>query len=112
MALADLAEIITIERETLTDDGDGHTHTSAIATLGTMYAAVKAVRASESERQGALREVHVYLFTVHAAEVRELDIRSRDRIVWSGKAMNIREVRLGPAREAFAELVAEWGVTL
>ena len=111
MGIADLADLITIERETLTSDGSGHTFTSSWATLGQMYAEVKAVRASEAERQGAVRELHVMLFRVHAGEVRALAVRSADRVQWDGRQWNVREIRIGPPREMFAEIVAEWGVT-
>lgn len=78
-----------------------------------LRAAVKSVRASDAERDGAVRDIQVYLFRVYAAALRETPISaSRHRLRWLGRAYNVREVRVQGAREPWAEIVAESGVTL
>lgn len=104
-----MREVIGIEAEDGRGDDD---ETEARWTeIATMRAAVKPVRASESEREGAMRTVQVYLFQVHTADLRTVAVTARHRIRWGQIVLNVREVRHPPANDPITEIVAEAGVT-
>lgn len=108
--LGRLSETIAIEIE----DGQGADDEvpPIFREIGRMRAGVKPVRASESEREGALREVQVYIFTVLTSALRAMPVTSTDhRIKWNGRAYNVREVRTPIARDPFTDIVAEAGVS-
>ena len=103
--LGTLTETIAIDVE----DGQGDAEWREICR---MRAAVKPVRASEAEREGALRTVQVYLFKVLTSALRAMPVTASHRIRWKGTSYNVREVRSPVDREPFTEIVAESGVTL
>lgn len=108
--LGRLSEVIAVEIE----DGQGADAELApiFREIGRMRADVRPVRASESEREGAVREVQVYLFKVLTSALRAVPVSSTGhRIRWQGRAYNVREVRSPVAREPFTEIVAESGVS-
>jgi head-tail adaptor len=110
MAAGPKREVIIIDAEQAQADGD------EIEPLWTeiarMRAEVTPVRASETEREGALRTIQVYLFAVHAAAHRAANVTSAHRIRWGGRIFNIRETRVGMTNSMDVEYVAETGVTI
>lgn len=106
----DLTEIITIEREVRTPDGGGGA-TLAWTTVATLRAAATWIRGGEAERQGALREIAVYRFSVLTAAATAAAIDTADRLVWNGEPYNIRERPRRQARQPITDIIAETGVT-
>ncbi len=105
-----MTEVIAIDAELAPVGAD---RDPAWTEIGRMRAAVKPVRASENEREGALREVQVYLFSVHTPALRAVPMTAAaHRLRWNGKVYNVREVRGPIARQPYTEIVAESGVTL
>lgn len=107
MSAGKMTERIAVLRLAEGDDGYGGSPV-IYAKLFEAWAEVTPVRASESERQGGLRDVQVYLFRLY----RRGDVAAADVIEWAGRRFNVREVRLPPTREIFMTVVAETGVTL
>lgn len=110
IGLGRLREVIVIDREV--PQVDGAELEPSWVELGRLRAAPQPVRASEGEREGAVRTIQVYLFTVIAADLRRLAPTTRDRLRWNGWEFNIREIRLAVTSEPMTEIVAETGVTL
>jgi head-tail adaptor len=111
MALAGgKTEIITFERETRSADGLGG-GTTTWESIGQAWAEVKWKGGSEGDRQGAVREVVRYGFTIYTAAAEQLALTVNDRIVWGGAAYNIRERPRRLARLTDTEIIAETGVT-
>lgn len=108
--LGRLREVIRIDAETAQDEDDEAV--PAWTEIGVMRAEARPVRASETEREGALRTVQVYLFTVLTSERRRVGVSSLHRIRWGSMAFNVREVRVPSDNVALTEIVAETGVTL
>jgi head-tail adaptor len=105
-----LTEVIAIDREDPPADEEGDPFWVEVAR---MRASAKPVRASEAEREGAVREIQVYLFTVLTSALRSAPVSATGhRLRWKGRAMNIREVRRPVDQEHFTEIVAESGVGL
>lgn len=104
-----LTEIITIDRETTDPTGEAD---PTFIEIGRLRAEVKPLRASESERAGALRTISVYSFRVLSRAVRSIGVAPEHRIRWGDLLFNIREVRLPAPQEPFAEIIAETGVAL
>lgn len=104
-----LTEVVAVDVE----DGQGIDEIEPIfREVARMRAEVKPVRATESEREGAVRDVSVYLFKVHTSALRATPIAAvSHRIRWAGRIFNIREVRAPMAREPFTDIVAEAGVS-
>jgi head-tail adaptor len=109
----DLRERINIEEPNDTADGGGGASPGWSRWFGTFAAAVQAVRASEDETNGGLRQVAVCLFTVRRQIAQQIQDAggSSLRIIWRGRAFDIREIRLGPPSDAFTEIAAESGKT-
>ena len=112
--IGDFNQRVTVQQNSGSGDGYGGTQItwSNIPRSPIMFANVKPVRQSESERQGAERASRMYLFTVFRRE----DITESMRLVWQESATsqqicNIREVRRGPTRDLTMTIVAEAGVT-
>lgn len=101
-----LDQRVRIDKPTRNDDGQG----GAALTWSehaTVWAAIRPLRATESERQGAVRAVNVHMFTIR----RRMDISADMKLVWTGEDFNIREVRRPRSHEQFLEIIAEQGVT-
>lgn len=101
-----LDQRITIERETLTDDGIGG-KVSAWSTLAAVWAGVKPMSGREAIDRGGVVAVSKVRFTIRNS----IDVVETDRIVWGGKLYNIREILLSGHRPLYLEVVAERGVS-
>lgn len=106
MAAGKKDNLITFMTPQDTDDGLGG-NTRAWVQHRQAWSEIKAVRASESERQGQNRHVRVVMFTVY----RDATITAQMRIDWNGDEFNIREIRDDGPRVADMVIVAESGVT-
>ena len=104
------SELIAIERYTTTPDGGGGA-SRAWASIGQLWAEAKWIGGGESDRQGALRALAKYRFTVLAAAAEAIAITTEDRIVWNGERFNVRERPRRLARGPETEIIAETGVT-
>lgn len=85
---------------------------ASVTTIGDAWAAVTWVRGGEAERQGALRELAIYKFTLLSAAVEQLGVTAKDRILWNGETYNIRERPRRLPNRPETEIIAETGVTL
>lgn len=101
-----LDQRITIERETLTDDGAGG-KLSTWATLATVWGEVKPMNGSELLARGGVVAVSKVRFTIRNS----LALSETDRISWGGKVYNIREILTAGNRPLTIEIVAERGVS-
>lgn len=112
--VGDLDQVVAIDRETTTAGAEIEPTWSEI---GRARAAVTPLRATESEREGALRTVQVYQFRVHSGAARAIGIAAKDRLRWlthpsaPATAYNIREVRMPSTAVPFLDIIAESGVT-
>ena len=103
--LGKLTQIVYVDEEVAQEDTELEPIWSEV---GRLRAAVKPVRATESERAGSQRQTQVYLFTVHTAALRAMPVASTThRFRWSGRAYDVREVRDPEPRVPFTEIVAE-----
>jgi len=100
-------QLITFERQALTRRPGGG-HAVEKTTLGQAWASVSWVRGGEADRQGALRELHIYRFAVLSAAVEALGLTIKDRIVWNGLSYDIREQPRRLATEPETEIIAEY----
>lgn len=103
-APGDLTEKIAFQAETRTPDGMGG-FTSGWATSFEDWAEAAPLYVSESDRQGAQRNVTQYRFTLY----RRNDVTEQMRILWEGVSYNIRGIRREGAQRLFMEIIAETG---
>lgn len=103
-------ELIAVERYVSTPDGGGGA-SRAWQQVGEMWAEAAWIGGGEAPRQGALRTLNRYRFTVLSAAADELGVTAEDRIVWNGERYNIRERPKRLPRKPETEIVAETGVT-
>lgn len=104
-------ELVRVEREVKTPDGGGGYEHGWVKVADT-WATVTWVRGGETERQGALREIAVYRFSMLAAHADEMGLTVKDRLVWNGETYNIRERPRRQTRGVLTDVIAETGVTL
>lgn len=102
---------IVVKARADVDDGGGGVSHEWVET-GRLWAHVKPVRATESERQGGMRDGVVYLMTVDARSAAAVGLVPAAIVVWAGQNLNVREVRTAPASQHDLEIVAESNVTL
>lgn len=105
-----LTEVITIQREVRVADGGGG-YDLSWSTVATLWAAATWLRGGEGERQGAMREIAVYRFSVLSAAADAAAITTADRLVWNGETYNIRERPRRQAHQPITDILAETGVT-
>lgn len=99
---------VALQRLTRTPDGAGGA-TEAWADVATIWCDVKPLRASEQERQGAVRALSVYQFSADAMTVAAHSTTTADRLAWSGRVFNIRELRTPKSSVPDIDLIAETG---
>lgn len=101
----ELDQRITIQRETLADDGYGG-QTVTLSTVATVWAHVRPMNGREAEHAQQLEATAMYLFVIrHLA-----GILPNDRIAWGGETYNIRFPRYRSGRQLYLEIEAEHGV--
>ncbi len=102
------AEPVTLQRLTRTSDGMGG-GVETWADVGLIWCDIKPLRASEAERQGAVRSLSVYQFSADAMSVKAKAASPSDRLVWQGRAYNIRELRTPKSAMPDIDIIAETG---
>ena len=103
----DRDELITFEALEKTPDGSGGNYKAWTVYAAGIWAAVKPLRATETEQQGAVRNARTIMFTVE----RRTDFDETMRILWGGQTFNIREIRLPSQRMLEMDIIAQSGVT-
>lgn len=103
--LGDLDQPIEIKQEVSTPDGQGG-FTVAWSLVCAPWAAVAPAGASEQDRQGALRDVRGYDFTIHRRD----GVAAGMVIEWQGRRFNITGVPAPARRDPFMTISAEEGV--
>jgi head-tail adaptor len=103
-------ERIAVERYTTVPDGGGG-RPRTWSQIGELWAHAQRIGGGESDRQGALRAMERYRFTVLTAAIEAIGLTTEDRIVWQGEPYNIRERPRRLPRSPETEIVAETGVT-
>ena len=106
--IGELNERITIQRETLSDDGQGGT-TRSLATLVTVWAKVAPLSGRERDMANQTESPRNYRFTVRRTSD-TAGILAKDLILWRGKTMNIRFIALNTTHELYLQIDAEDGV--
>ena len=71
---------------------------------------MKTVRASETERQGAVRTLSVCMFSADSKSVSARGVTTSDRLIWRARAYNIRELRAAKSIVPDIDIIAETGV--
>jgi head-tail adaptor len=104
------SELIAIERYVTTPDGGGGV-SREWTQVAEMWAQVQWIGGGESDRQGALRALARYRFTVLSAAAEQIGLTPEDRIAWNGERFNIRERPRRLPRVPDTEIIAEAGVT-
>ncbi len=105
--VSELTEVVTIQEETESKDGAGGLVT-AWQDLRKEYALVRPL--SGGERMGADRTelISGYLVVIRTRQ----DVNEKHRIVWRGRAMNIRFPKIRKFRSLFLELECSVGVAV
>ncbi|MEM7619770.1 MAG: phage head closure protein [Pseudomonadota bacterium] len=107
VCIGDLDQIVSIMQQTSTPDGFGG-ETVVWSEFAKVYAHVRAIRGSESEDRGAVRETRQYIFVIH----RRSDLSGTMAIDWEGERYNIRNIKKPSPREQFMDVIVEYGVAL
>jgi head-tail adaptor len=102
-------ELIAVERYIAIPDGGGG-HSREWSEIGQLWAQAQWIGGGEADRQGALRALARYRFTVLSAAAEALSLSTEDRLVWNGERYNIRERPRRLPRAVDTEIVAETGV--
>ena len=100
-----LDQLVTIQAQTATPDGIGGV-VQGWATVGTTWARVGAVRASETMAEGRMNAEAQVKFTIRA----RADLTERHRILWGGVAYNIRGIPVPMTRALYMDVIADRGV--
>ena len=98
----------TIQRETLSDDGQGGS-TRTLATLATCWAKVVPLSGKERDMANQTESPRNYRFTVRRTS-ETAGVLAKDLIVWRNKTMNIRFIGLNSPKELYLQIEAEDGV--
>lgn len=106
--IGDMNERITIQRETLADDGQGGS-TRTLGTVATVWAKVAPLSGRERDMANQTESPRNYRFTVRRTS-ETAGVLARDLIFWRGKIMNIRFIALNSPKEKFLQIDAEDGV--
>lgn len=104
----ELDQLITIKRETLTDDGMGGQNVTLTNVATNIWAKVRALSGKEFERYDKLNNSVMTKFIIRYRS----GIREDDRIVWNSEEYNIRFVPPVSSRSTWLFIDAEKGVAL
>ena len=112
MGAGEKTELVTIQREARTRQPGG-SFTSEWQDLTTVWASADWVRGGETERQGTLRAMAVYRFTVYGEAIEDITppLGPGDRIVWNDEPYNIRERPRRQIGKPEIDIIADTGVT-
>lgn len=113
MSVAQRTERVSFRQQTRTLRSDGG-YDTVTATDSTVWASVRPVRATESEQNGRLAGMTIYLVSILADEL-PADASVDDTLRWDTAPrgaldMNIREIRESYKRPLETEIVCESGV--
>lgn len=86
MKAGDLTERVTVERAVTTDDGAGGQTVDWQPVPPNLWAKVRPVKGRETEDMGRRATVETYLIVIRYGP----SVTTLDRLVWSGKQLNIR----------------------
>lgn len=103
----ELDQLITIKREQLSDDGMGGQELTLTDLAVDVWAKVRPMSGSESQRFDQLNATMTNTFVVRYRD----DVREDDRIVWGGEEYNIRAIQKAGSRELYTVMMAERGVS-
>ena len=102
----ELDQKITINRETLTDDGMGGQIVTRTAVASNVWAKARALSGGAAERFDKLNATAMGRFIIRYRD----DIRHDDQIVWSGVEHNIRYIEPTSSRRLYLAIDADRGV--
>lgn len=100
----EMTERVELQRKTRVRDGAGGS-TGDFATYDTVWARVRPMRGREREaaqRQEARADYEVVVRN-------RTDVLDEDRILWNGRALNIRFIPIAGSREQYLAIEAELG---
>lgn len=106
--IGEMNERITIQRETLADDGQGGA-TRTLATVAAVWAKVAPLSGRERDMANQTESPRNYRFTIRRTS-ETAGVLAKDLILWRGKTMNIRFIGLNSPQELFLQIDAEDGV--
>lgn len=109
ITIGSLKEVIGVDAETNAVDAEDE---PTWMEIGRMRAAVKPLRATETERQGSIRTMKVYQFWCLTRAVKAIGVTANHRLRRGSEFFNVREVRMPDDTTTFVEIIAESGVTL
>lgn len=104
-SIGDMRERVAFTRKAKVRREDGGYDTTP-TTIATVWAKVRPVQARESEQAGRLRGATTYVLDIY----RRTDLATEDNCTWltgGNLALNVREIRLPPARPLMMEIVAD-----
>jgi SPP1 family predicted phage head-tail adaptor len=104
----ELDQLITIKRETRTDDGMGGATSSLTIVASDLWAHARPRRGKELGEFQGVRAQALYLFVIRNDT--DLALEEDDRIEWNGETYNIRAILSEGARSMYLEIEAERGV--
>lgn len=104
--VGELDELITIKRETRTDDGGGGASVTLTTVVSDLWAHVRPRSGKEMGNNDRVQDSAMYLFVVRYRE----DLKESDRIEWEGETYNIRSLLTRGNRSMYLEIDAERGV--
>jgi SPP1 family predicted phage head-tail adaptor len=102
----ELDQLITVQRETLTDDGMGGQEIALTNVATDIWAKARPLSGKEYDRHDKLNASAMYLFVIRARD----DLNESDRIIWNGNTYNIRSILPRGSRSLYLEIDAERGV--
>lgn len=102
----ELDQLITIEREQLTDDGTGGQDLEWVTVVTDLWAKVRPLSGNEQERYDQVNAMAMATFVIRYRD----DLLPTDRIVWNGEPYNIRYIPPVSGREMYLAINAERGV--
>lgn len=104
----EMDQLITIQRETLADDGYGGQTVTLTNVATDLFCHVRPRSGKEGEEYQRLNAEATYMFVIRYRD----DLREDDRIIWNGVQYNIRTILGRGGRSMYLEIDATRGVAL
>lgn len=104
----ELDQLITIQRESLADDGMGGQTVTLTAIATDLWAKVRPLSGKEFELYDQLNATAMVKFIIRHRS----DLLPSDRIAWNGESYNIRYIPPAGGRDMYLMIDAERGVAL